>query len=69
MSAQKAIPLHPTEVNYRDHKIKLTHRPGTNDWTYEVKHTRTITLSDKAPRYDTAVKNAKRDVDCLLGKP
>lgn len=67
MSASKAVPLHPTSVEYKGHTIKLTHRIKTNDWTYEVRHTRTITLKNNAPRYETALKQAKRDIDILVG--
>ena len=59
--------LQPTEVQYKDHSITLTHRPSVNDWTYTVSHTRTITLSQHAPRYDSALRLAKRDIDILLG--
>lgn len=65
MSAEKATPLHPTEVQYKGHTIKMTHRPGTNDWVYEVTHTRTLKLSQHAPRYETALRMAKRDIDIL----
>ena len=61
-------PLHPTEVHYRDHVITLTHRPKVNDWQYSVEHTRTIVLRNVAPRYETALKAAKLDIDILLGQ-
>jgi ribosomal protein S10 len=67
MSARDPIPLHPTEVIYKGHKIVLTHRTKTNDWQYSFTHTRTITLSDKAPRYEAALTQAKKDIDVLLG--
>lgn len=68
MSADRATPLHPTEVQYKGHTIKMTHRAVTNDWVYEVLHTRTIKLSQHAPRYETALKQAKRDIDILTQK-
>ena len=58
--------LHPTEVNYRDHTIRLKLRPRLNDWSYEVVHVSTITLKNHAPRYDTALRLAKRDIDTLV---
>lgn len=67
MSAMKATPLRPTEVMYKDHKITLTLRPRTNDWHYSFTHTRTITVSNQAPRYDTALRQAKNDIDTLTG--
>ena len=68
MPTGAATPLHPNKVTYRDHVIVLTHRPKTNDWEYAVKHTRTILLRNVAPRYETALKQAKRDLDIVLGK-
>lgn len=66
MSAAHAVtPLHPTRVEYKGHTIKLTHRVKVNDWTYEIKHTRTIVLKNHAPRYDTALSAAKNDIDAL----
>jgi len=66
-SARNVQRLHPTTVTYKDHTIKLTHRPKTNDWTYTVSHTRTITLTNHAPRYDTALRHAQHDIDLMLG--
>ena len=60
-------PLHAPKVQYRAHTIKLTHRPKTNDWKYSVSHTRTITLTNHAPRYESALKQAMKDIDNLLG--
>lgn len=67
MSVQKVVPMHPTTVDYKGHTIKLTHRPRTNDWQYEVKHHRTITLKNQAPRYEAALKQAQTDIDILMG--
>lgn len=67
MSTNKPIPLHAPQVEYKGHKIILTHRPRTNDWTYSFTHTRTITLKNRAPRYETALKMAKHEIDILLG--
>lgn len=67
MSAAKPIPLHAPQVEYKGHKITLTHRPKTNDWTYTITHTRTITLKHHAPRYEAALKMAKDEIDILLG--
>lgn len=69
MTTGAPTPIRPTTVQYRDHTIVLTHRPKTNDWEYTVKHTRTILLRNHAPRYETALKQAKRDLDIVLGKP
>lgn len=66
-SARNVEQLHPATVTYKDHTIKLTHRPRINDWTYTVSHTRTITLTNHAPRYDSAVRAAQHDIDVLLG--
>lgn len=66
-STRNVTQLQPTTVTYKDHTIKLTHRPRINDWTYTVSHTRTITLSDHAPLYSAALRAAKRDIDVLLG--
>lgn len=66
MSARNVAKLHPNTVNYRDHTIKLTHRPKINDWSYTVTHTRTLNLTNHAPRYDTALAAAKHDIDILL---
>ena len=68
MPVEAPTQLHPTSVTYRDHVIVLTHRPRTNDWEYAVRHTRTILLRNVAPRYETALKQAKRDLDIVLGK-
>ena len=65
--SSKPIPLHPEKVKYRDHVITLTHRTKTNDWTYSITHTRTITLKNKAPRYDAALALAKQEIDILTG--
>jgi hypothetical protein len=62
-----AVQLHPTEIQYREHDIKLVHRPKVNDWYYEVKHTRTITLRAHYPRYAAALEAAKCDIDALMG--
>lgn len=68
MQTQKVTKLHPNEVTYRDHVITLTHRPRVNDWQYSITHTRTIVLSNFAPRYETALKAAQLDIDILLGQ-
>lgn len=67
MSARSPIPLHAPEVIYKGHKIVLTHRTKTNDWTATVSHTRTITLKHRAPRYEAALTQAKKELDVLLG--
>jgi hypothetical protein len=61
------VSLQPAQVMYRDHVITLTHRTKTNDWTYTITHTRTITLKNKAPRYEAALKLAKQEIDILTG--
>lgn len=65
MAADRATPLHPTEVEHNGHTIKLTHRPKINDWTYEVVITRKIRLSNSHPRYETALSHAKADIDAM----
>jgi hypothetical protein len=68
MPTAPITPLHPKRVTYRDHVITLTHRPRVNDWQYHIEHTRTIVLSNIAPRYDAALKAAKQDIDIIMGK-
>ena len=55
--------LHPTNVTYKGYHIKLTHRPKTNDWTYSIIHNIPLTLSHHAPRYSTALKQARDEID------
>lgn len=57
--------LHPNEVTYKGYHIKLTHRPKTNDWTYTIVHHIPLKLSYHAPRYDTALTQAKAEIDRL----
>lgn len=57
--------IRPQYVEYKGHKIKLTHRPALNDWTYTFTHTHTMTISDHYPRYDTALKHAQQSIDAL----
>lgn len=64
MSA-RPVPLHPTEVEYHGHTITLTHRPKYNDWQYTFTYTHTITIKNSAPRYDTALREAKKSIDKL----
>lgn len=66
MATNNVKKLHPTEVNYREHVIRLKLRPRINDWSYEVIHVSQITLKNHAPRYDTALKLAKRDIDLMM---
>lgn len=61
------VQLQPGTVHYKGHKIVLTHRTKTNDWIATVSHTRTITLTHRAPRYEAALKQAKQELDVLLG--
>ncbi len=61
--------LEPAKVQYRDHTITMVHRPLVNDWSYEVQHTRTLTMTGTCPRYQAALALAKGDVDALVGKP
>ena len=58
--------LLPTSVNYRGHTIELTHRKNVNDWTYSILYHIPLRMSDKAPRYDTALAQAKADIDALI---
>ena len=62
----KVVNLQPREVEYKGHTIRLTHRPKINDWTYEVIHTRTVRLSNHAPRYGAALDHAKAMIDNLV---
>lgn len=59
-------PMSPREVQYRGYTITLTHRVKTNDWTYTINHVVHMTLSQAAPRYESALRLAKHDVDVLL---
>lgn len=65
--SNKVAKLQPTEVTYKNHTIRLTHRPRTNDWQYSFTRTRTITIRNAHPRYDTALKHAQQEIDILLG--
>jgi hypothetical protein len=67
MAGTNVKQIHPTEVTYRNHNITLTHRPKINDWHYSFQHIQTLTIKSFAPRYDTALKQAKRDIDIMLG--
>lgn len=67
-SGRKVAQLHPTTVTYRNHIITLKHRPKTNDWTYTVTHNIPLTLSNHAPRYETALNAAKAEIDQVLDK-
>lgn len=67
MSNRKVAALQPTEVTYKQHTIRLTHRPKTNDWQYTYTHTRTRTYTNVFPRYDTALKHAQQEIDILVG--
>lgn len=67
MTASSTTPLHPTEIAYRGHTITLTHRQPTNDWLYRVEATITTTLSGALPRYEAALRRAKKDIDLLTG--
>lgn len=57
--------LQPTNVTYKGYHIRLTHRPKTNDWQYKIIHTIPLTLTNHAPRYDTALTQAKAEIDRL----
>ena len=61
--------LQNEEVVYRDHTIRLIYRPPTNDWQYVVEHTVTLTLTGVAPRYDSALRRAKQDVNIVVDGP
>lgn len=67
MSHKAVSKLHPERVTYRDHSITLRYRPKTNDWSYKFVHTTTMTINNHAPRYETAVAAAKKDIDNLVG--
>lgn len=68
MPQRKVEQLKPTEVKYRGKTIKLKHRPKINDWQYIVTHNIPLTLTNHAPRYDTALEMAKADIDAVLDK-
>lgn len=57
--------LQPEQVQYKGYTITLTHRPKINDWTYSFTHTHTMTISNTYPRYETALKHAKKSIDIL----
>jgi len=59
--------LQPRSISYRGAVITLTHRPKINDWVYTIEYTRTITLSSFAPRYETALAQAKAELDAYMG--
>lgn len=65
MSA-KVTQLQPNTVKYKGYIIKLTHRPKTNDWTYSINVDLPLTLSNKAPRYQTALSQAKAEIDKII---
>lgn len=65
MSQSTVKPLYPSKVEYKGYTITLRLRPKTNDWEYSFTHTTTLTIRMHAPRYETAVKAAKYDIDAL----
>lgn len=64
-TSPKVTALNPKEVRYKGYLIKLTHRPKTNDWSYSITAQLQMKLSDKSPRYATALAQAKSDIDAL----
>lgn len=67
MSGSNVKKLHQTNVTYRGHAIKLTHRPDTNDWKYSITYHLPMILSNYEPRYDTALRKAKQEIDAIEG--
>lgn len=63
------IPLHKNRKEvYKRHEIELIYRPATNDWKYHIEHVRSMTLSGVQPRYDSALKEAKKDIDIMIAE-
>lgn len=60
--------LRPTTVTYKGYTITLKHRPKINDWTYTVTYNIPLRLSDHSPRYDTALNQAKAEIDALVSR-